>query len=331
MLRRAIVSLAQTGVARCALGILESPRPDGRPRVAVLTYHRVADPDATPHLFPGLVGADADTFAAQMEFVAQRCAPIGLDELMAVVDGRGRLPARAVVVTFDDAYRDVATTAWPIARALGVPLALFVPTAFPNGRTGFWWDRLHDALTRTTCSEVTTPLAVRRIGSKAERAAAFREMREYLKTLDHDALVATMDELEGALGAAPAPPAVLDWDELRVLRDEGVTLAAHGRTHAMLDRLPRAQVRDEIAGSVADLEREVGPVLPALAYPSGRHSPMVVAAAREAGIRVAFTTERGANVLERADPLRLRRINVGRRSSLDVIRWQLAAAPLTAR
>lgn len=331
MLRRAITSLARTAVARRALGILESPRPDGRPRVAVLTYHRVGDPDATPHLFPGLVGPDADAFAAQMEFVAQRCAPIGLDELMAVIDGRGRLPARAVIVTFDDAYRDFATTAWPIARALGVPLALFVPTAFPGSRIGFWWDRLHHALARTTCSDVATPLARRRIGSAAERDAVFRELRAHLKTLDHAELVVTVDELERALGVTPASPAILGWAELRVLRGEGVTLAAHGRTHAMLDRLPRAQVSDEIAGSVADLEREVGPVPPALAYPSGQHSPMVVAAAREAGIRVAFTTERGANVLERADPLRLRRINVGRRSSLDVIRWQLAAAPLTAR
>ena len=43
----------------------------------------------------------------------------------------------------------------------------------------------------------------------------------------------------------------------------------------------------------------------------------------EDGFELAFTTVRGLNDLRNADPLRLRRINVGQRASLALLRSQL--------
>ena len=50
---------------------------------------------------------------------------------------RGVLPDRPVLVTFDDAYVDAFELARPVLRALGVPAAVFVPTAF-IGQTSSW-------------------------------------------------------------------------------------------------------------------------------------------------------------------------------------------------
>jgi transcriptional regulator of arginine metabolism len=52
----------------------------------------------------------------------------------------------------------------------------------------------------------------------------------------------------------------------------------------------------------------------------------VVSALADEGVEVAFTTERGVNDLRRPDWLRLRRINVGRRSSVGAIRLQVLAS-----
>ena len=49
----------------------------------------------------------------------------------------GALPERPVLVTFDDAYADAFEFARPVLRALGVPAAVFVPTAF-IGQTSSW-------------------------------------------------------------------------------------------------------------------------------------------------------------------------------------------------
>jgi peptidoglycan/xylan/chitin deacetylase (PgdA/CDA1 family) len=44
---------------------------------------------------------------------------------------------RGVILTFDDAYEDFATTAWPLLRSRGYPAAVMVPTAHVGGRDGW--------------------------------------------------------------------------------------------------------------------------------------------------------------------------------------------------
>jgi peptidoglycan/xylan/chitin deacetylase (PgdA/CDA1 family) len=132
-----------------------------------------------------------------------------------------------------------------------------------------------------------------------------------------------LEDVVEQLRTTPRVAPVLSWPELRLLARQGVDLAPHSRTHPLLDRLEPDAARAEIAGSLADLEREVGSAPPVFAYPGGAHAPGVVALVAEAGFEIAFTTQRGINDLRGVDWLRLRRINVGRRSSVPLIRAQL--------
>jgi peptidoglycan/xylan/chitin deacetylase (PgdA/CDA1 family) len=248
------------------------------------------------------------------------------------------LPRRAVLLTFDDGYRDFLTNAWPVLRAASLPATLFVPTAYADDPTrAFWWDRLWAALVSTTRSDsLATPLGPLPVGrSHAAQTAA--TLRTWLKELDHDAAMAEVDTLVAELGepSRPAEPAVLGWDELRRLASEGVTLAPHTRTHPLLDRVSLDRAVEEIAGSHADLERELGggaSVPRVLAYPSGAYGGSAPEAAQRAGMQLAVTTDRGGNDLRRADRWRLRRINVGGRAGTPLVRAQLAwAGALDAR
>jgi peptidoglycan/xylan/chitin deacetylase (PgdA/CDA1 family) len=80
-----------------------------------------------------------------------------------------------------------------------------------------------------------------------------------------------------------------------------------------------------VAGSLRDLRRELGAVLPVLAYPGGAFDDGVLRILADEGYVLAFTTVRGVNDLNRAHPLKLRRIHVGRRTSLALLRAQLTA------
>jgi peptidoglycan/xylan/chitin deacetylase (PgdA/CDA1 family) len=228
------------------------------------------------------------------------------------------------MVTFDDAYVDFARHAWPALRRHGVPTTLFVPTAYPDQPArSFWWDRLAHALTSTTAPHVDTPLGPLGLGSPKERSAAFSRLRAHVKGMPHEEAMALVDEVGTALGVPATPAAVLGWDALRALEADGVVLAAHSRTHPMLDRLdPRAHA-DEVGGSLRDLAAEAGGAPPAFAYPGGGVDAAVVRSLETAGVRLAFTTERGGNDLRRVDWLRLHRINVGRQSNLALVRAQL--------
>jgi peptidoglycan/xylan/chitin deacetylase (PgdA/CDA1 family) len=139
-----------------------------------------------------------------------------------------------------------------------------------------------------------------------------------------------VEDTVGALGAHDPTPAVLGWDDLRRLVREGLTVAPHSRTHAMLDQVPRARLEDEVIGSRRDIEAAIGRCPPVFCYPAGQRSAPVEEVVHGAGCTLAFTTELGHNDLRSAEWLGLRRINVSPRVTSTVLRGLLnpLAAPL---
>jgi peptidoglycan/xylan/chitin deacetylase (PgdA/CDA1 family) len=112
-----------------------------------------------------------------------------------------------------------------------------------------------------------------------------------------------VDDLVAWRGNDPTSPRCrrLTGDELRLLTASGVTLGAHSVTHPLMTQLPRTQQLEEIAASTSHLERFAGRAVTSFAYPFGAVDDAVSEAAREAGVRLAFTCE--ARALSRGDDL----------------------------
>ena len=161
-----------------------------------------------------------------------------LDPVLDRAAGGPPIPARSIMLTFDDAYRDFAEAAWPVLGRLGIPATLFVPTAFPDTDRPFWWDRLYAALIHTARTQpIETAAGSLALADRADRAAAFRSLRSELKSLPHAAAMAEVDRLVADLGDPGVGSSVLGWDELRSLAADGVTLAPHSRVHPLLERI----------------------------------------------------------------------------------------------
>lgn len=310
--------------ARHLLQLLERSGPWPANRFVALTYHRIDHPRDDGRV-PGLVSATPEEFAAQIETLADRFRIVGIDDVLAAIAGRVRLPDRSVLLTFDDGVEDFAENAWPVLDRLGVPAAVFVPTGFP-GRAGstFWWDALHAAITTTARRDpYRSPIGVLPLSTRDERVAAFRALRAHLKGIPYRSVPDEVAAIGRDLGVRPPPASVMDWSTLRELVRSGIAVCAHTRTHPHLDQLPIAEVEQEVAGSIDDLRRELGAAPAAFAYPGGQLTPEVAAVVRRTGIQAAFTTRRGGNRLDECDPMLLRRVNVSRRTGLNAARVQM--------
>ncbi|HVD60954.1 MAG TPA: polysaccharide deacetylase family protein [Gemmatimonadaceae bacterium] len=68
---------------------------------------------------------------------------------------------------------------------------------------------------------------------------------------------------------------LMDWSDIASVAEDGVSIGSHARTHRLLSSLSAADLREEIAESAADVQRETGIAPAALAYPYG------IASARE--------------------------------------------------
>ncbi|WP_052076868.1 polysaccharide deacetylase family protein [Veillonella montpellierensis] len=89
--------------------------------IPVLNYHQVADTGA------GVLTLHSEHFRQQMEYLkSEDYHPISLDELEAYLEGRGSLPWKPVVITFDDGYEDNYQVAYPILKEYGFKATIFM-------------------------------------------------------------------------------------------------------------------------------------------------------------------------------------------------------------
>jgi peptidoglycan/xylan/chitin deacetylase (PgdA/CDA1 family) len=304
---RAAEVLARSGL----LGLLESAdRDDGR--VRIVAYHRVDHPEAEPDLHPGLLSATPAEFREQVETLATHYHPIGIDELVAAHRGEHRLPRRAVLLSFDDGYRDFAEHAWPILGELGVPAVLFVPTAFPDMTgPGFWWDRLHAALRRTTEHAIDIDgLGRFALDDTTKRRATHRAIREHVKAMPHEPAMRWLETQLDELAELPSLHRVLSWDALRSMARDGLAVCSHSHVHALCTQLEPTALANDLRISRAILERELGDdaAAPVFAYPSGACDATSRAAVRDAGYELAFGGSRRIERLPFDDPHQVHRL-----------------------
>jgi peptidoglycan/xylan/chitin deacetylase (PgdA/CDA1 family) len=94
---------------------------DRRGCVRVLTYHHVSDRPGDPFAV-----SEAE-FNRQVEWLAARRLPVSLDDFVSFLNGHKDLPPGSVLITIDDGYDDLWTSAVPVLERHGVPAVAFIP------------------------------------------------------------------------------------------------------------------------------------------------------------------------------------------------------------
>lgn len=133
--RRAAVLLCLALLSGCA------PAARGDDHVVMLLYHHVAE-DTPPS-----TSTAPERFREHLDALAEGgYTVVPVADAVAALAGRKALPERSVVITFDDAYESVLTTAAPELSRRGWPFSLFVSTdPVDQGLRGYLdWDGIRE-------------------------------------------------------------------------------------------------------------------------------------------------------------------------------------------
>jgi peptidoglycan/xylan/chitin deacetylase (PgdA/CDA1 family) len=108
------------------------------------------------------------------------------------------------------------------------------------------------------------------------------------------------------------------WSQLAEMASAGMAVQAHGRTHRFFDDLDTAEARAELVEARAAIESGAGGRVSAISFPGGRYQARDLRLGREAGYRLFFTSEAGANCPEAfAGSAPIRRLVVTERTGLE--------------
>jgi len=296
--------------------LLRTVRMAFRSRAVILLYHRVA----APRIDPLLLSVSPGHFEEHLAVIQKDYTPLSLADL-AEAHAAGRIPGRAVVITFDDGYADNLRAAAPILRRFGQRATVFAAGACLEGKS-FFYDDLEQILLLAPRLPKTLRLAIGgaahvwELGEWARmpktpeasywewnmespadptpRHRCYREMFELLRGAAPAVRSRAISALRKAVAAgAESPDAnrLMTRAEIRKAAGDGtLELGAHTRSHPALNRLTPEAQREEILSGKQLLESAAGMPVRAFAYPYGSPwdvSHTTVLLAREAGFTTA--------------------------------------------
>ena len=243
-------------------------KPSENQKAIILMYHRV---DQVVNDRWNLC-VSPENFVEHLRFLRKSFVPVSLSELASQIQ-EGKIIDRAVVITFDDGYRDNLTMALPILNEFDFPVTFFISgDGAVYGKT-FWWETLDASAQLMNLDEKT-----------------ILDLRNRL-------MFASIDEREKILGSLHPPknnlPARMTITDLKKLsQDKLVEVAAHGWSHRALSALPIDEQRREVIENIKMINEITSKEVTSFAYPFGSYFKYETKnILREAGIRVACTLD----------------------------------------
>jgi peptidoglycan/xylan/chitin deacetylase (PgdA/CDA1 family) len=279
----------------------------------------------------------AEELDRRLTLIRRSADLIGPDDLLAL----DRIPrGRHVLLSFDDGYREWATTVLPVLRAHGVSAAFFLATGFIDRPRPPWWYELPWMVRHSHRRELPGGSwldSELRFG-EGRRDAAAEALLDLYKTLQGDRAEVFLDWVAEASGSGRCPQSEtsedwLTWEMARELRDAGMEIGGHTVDHPVLARLPGDRQRHQILACGRRIEAELERPMRMFSYPVGlpdSYGSEARAALREAGVSLAFGYRGGfARPGSDFDRLDLPRVTGG--MNPDILRATLALPQRFAR
>src|SRR5712672_1034839 len=164
-------------------------------------------------------------------------------------------PRRFVCLTFDGAYKDLMTSAYPVLAKHGVPFTVYVPTAFPDRLGEAWWLALEAVIARENRVSLVMDRKEQRfnVGNTSDKYQLYDFLQGWMRSLPPPDLSLAIGALCNRYSvdlAALSRDASMDWDDLaKLAADPLVTIGSATVNYSLLSNLKdNAALRERTMG-----------------------------------------------------------------------------------
>jgi peptidoglycan/xylan/chitin deacetylase (PgdA/CDA1 family) len=263
-------------------------------QVIILLYHRVSPDQDNWFLAEPF---SPQSFEEQVEYFSRTYELLSLDKLAYYIQQGKTLPKKALVITLDDGYKDNYLYAYPILKKHHAPATIFLATGHIGTERLFWYNKVKYVFQATPLVKADVDdFGKLRLQSSSERLEAGLVVLERLKRMPEMKRNSLVEKLADALRVnIPedlGKSAILSWDEVREMSNDGIAFGAHTVSHPILTNVPLEEAKWEIVQSKKDIEERLEQPVTAFAYPSGGHrdfNNQVANFVKESGFLCAVT------------------------------------------
>ncbi|WP_200763693.1 poly-beta-1,6-N-acetyl-D-glucosamine N-deacetylase PgaB [Nitrosophilus alvini] len=257
-------------------------------RFLVLCYHNIEDNPKDRDI----MSISTDKFIQQLNWISNHgYHPVSIDDLIAAKNGVKPLPEKAILLTFDDAYKNFYTRVYPLLKAFNYPAVLAV--------VGKWME---------SDEEGTFMYGDKR--KPRNMLLTWKEIKEMSDSGLVEIASHSYDMHKGVLGnpQGNVQPALTT----RIYNPKSGTYED--------DESYLKRVEADIKKSSELIFEKIGKKPKAIVWPFGEYNEAALKIAKKYGMDIAFTLDDGSNSLKNSD--RLKRILIFSNDDLSDLVWR---------
>lgn len=285
-------------------------------KLTIVMYHYVRD--LKNSRYPNIKGCDIRQFKEQVLFLKKHYVPVTVEQVIESQKGGFELPKHAVLLTFDDAYRDHFEYAFPILYHEHIQGAFFPPVKAVTEHTVLDVNKVHFILASTPDDKISNLISeLRDYINRYQKEYGLQPFELYYDQLANanrfdtkDVIfvkrllqVALPEELRRIITSELFEKAVgmdesvfsrelyMTIDQIKVMADCGMHIGSHGYDHYWLSSLSKQKQELEIAKSI-EFIRSVGGDIDnwTICYPYGDYNEKTIELLKSHGCKMGFST-----------------------------------------
>lgn len=285
-------------------------------KVTVVMYHYVRDLNNSR--FPEIKGCDVKLFKEQVGYIKKHYNPVTVEEVIDAYENGRHLPDKAILLTFDDAYADHFTYAFPILEHEHIQGVFFPPVKAVTEHTVLDVNKVHFILASTPTEKMPQLLdELRTLVTKNKEEYGLQSFDAYFEQYAEASRfdpkevifvkrllqVALPEELRNKLTSELFEKSVgmdesmfsrelyMTIDQIKCMVDCGMHIGSHGYDHYWLSSLSKEKQEFEIAKSIEFIKMVGGDVNNwTIGYPYGDYNEDTIDLLKRHGCKMGFTT-----------------------------------------
>lgn len=208
---------------------------------------------------------------------------------------KSKKPLAAIV--FDDGYKDFIDFALPILKKYNCPCSMYVVTDCVTNQLPPWtyildYHFIHSKQLSLKLNQDLLPdyLRITKFSDYNSRLAYAKKLKSFLKSIINSQRVQLYEQtLQSLNDVAVKTDLIMNWENLKTIKGEGVEIGSHSLTHPLLAKLDtEAEVINEIKNSGEAIQKHLGHFPKTISYPIGSYNEFIKQTAKACGYKLGL-------------------------------------------
>ena len=228
--------------------------------IVVFVYHRVHPAKGNARV----ANICPEEFEKQIRYLKENFDIYSIEKLVNVlknnqIDNEGI--KNIAVVTFDDGYKDNYVYAYPILKKYKIPASIFLITDYVGKGKLFWWDEVEYILYHTKKEKINLlGLGTFLLTDNEKKFSCLLFLLKKFKKMSSELKNKYINDLQNICNVIIpldlGEKRILSWDEIREMKDNGISFGAHTLTHTNLKNIDLEEAEKDLNEKINDILKQ---------------------------------------------------------------------------